>query len=137
MRIFKFKPKKSGLGKVLGDLEAEVMEAVWGKGRCTVREIYEELRLRRKIAYTTVMTIMSRLAEKNLLLREKVGVAFFYSPALSREQFNREVSSAIIAGLLDGFGRDVFAQLVDEADKSDPGALAELERLIAERRNKE
>lgn len=137
MRFFEFKPGKSGLGKVLGELEAEVMEVVWETGLCSVREVYEKLLLRRKIAYTTVMTIMSRLVEKKLLLREKEGAAFLYRPSLSREQFNREVSSAVIAGLLDGFGRDVFAQLVDQADKADPGALAELERLIAERQKKE
>ena len=129
-----FKPEQKGLSKVLGTLEAEVMEAIWEKEECSVREIYEHLRSKRKIAYTTVMTIMTRLAEKELLLKEKQGPAFIYRPALTREQFNQKVTSKVITGLLDGFGKGVLAQLIEETGKASPEALEELEKLIAQRR---
>lgn len=88
-----FKPGKKGMCKVLGELEAEVMEEIWLRNPCSVRDIYEALRLKKNIAYTTVMTIMSRLADKGLLLKEKEGAAFIYRPALSKDEFTRKVAS--------------------------------------------
>lgn len=129
-----FKPGKKGLSKVLGELEAEIMEAIWPRGACSVREIYEDLRLKKSIAYTTVMTIMTRLAEKGLLLKEKEGAAFIYHPAFSKEDFNRKVASEVISGLLDDFGREAVSQLVEAAGRANPETLDELERIIAERR---
>lgn len=133
---FDFKPGKKGLGKVLGELEAKVMEEVWSRGTCNVRDVYEALRLKKQIAYTTVMTIMTRLTEKHLLVKEKEGQAFLYRPSVSKEEFSRGVASEVISGLLDGFGKGVISQLVAEVDKADPDVLAELERAIAEHRKK-
>ena len=132
--LIDFKPKKKGLGKVLGDLEAEGMDVVWVSSPCSVRGIYESLRLKRKIAYTTVMTIMSRLAKKGLLVKEKEGPAFQYRPAVSREEFRTIVASEVISGLLDGFGKEAFSRLIEETGKADPEVIAELERLIEERK---
>lgn len=62
---------RPGIRKVLGDLEAEVMEWIWARFNqqqgTTVRDVFEVLYKRRHLAYTTIMTTMSRLAKKNLL----------------------------------------------------------------------
>ncbi|MGH2588960.1 MAG: BlaI/MecI/CopY family transcriptional regulator, partial [Dehalococcoidia bacterium] len=64
-----FRPDRPGIRSVLGDLEAEIMEFIWarpaGEGT-TVRDVFEVLYERRRIAYTTVMNTMARLAKKNL-----------------------------------------------------------------------
>ncbi|MGH2360405.1 MAG: BlaI/MecI/CopY family transcriptional regulator, partial [bacterium] len=75
--IGSFKPDRSGIRKVLGDLEADIMELIWsaassGSGT-TVRAVFETLSRRRRIAYTTVMTTMARLARKRLLRVKKQG----------------------------------------------------------------
>ncbi len=140
MAVFRwldFRPGRKGLGKVLGDLEAEIMEEVWAKGTCTVRDVYEGLRLKKRIAYTTVMTVMSRLADKGLLAKARDGPAFVYRPAVSRDEFRKGVAAEVVAGLLDGFGKEAALQLVSGVERADPQLLAELERLIAERRKKE
>lgn len=132
-----FKPHKSGLSKVLGDLEAEIMETIWQKGRAvTVREIYEELRNRRNIAYTTVMTIMSRLAEKELLSKTQESNYYLYSPVYSREEFTDRVVSLVLDGLLAEFSQPVLSHLVDKIQDEDEEKLAQLEQLIKERRAK-
>lgn len=90
-----FRFNQTGLRKFLGDLECEIMELVWKKANptVTVRDIYENLRQQRQIAYTTVMTTMVRLAEKGLLrIVDKAGLANCYAPEQSREQF---VKSAV------------------------------------------
>jgi len=53
--------------RTLTEQELEIMKIVWGLGRGTVRDVYEALRERRKIAYTTVMTMMNILEEKGYL----------------------------------------------------------------------
>lgn len=135
-RLIDFKPGRKGLGKVLGDLEAEIMEEIWAKGACTVRDVYEGLRLKKRIAYTTVMTVMSRLADKGLLVKDRDGAAFVYRPSVSRDEFRQGVVAKVITGLLDGFGKEVVFQLVSEAERADPRILAELERVIAEHKQR-
>ncbi len=58
------------VGRVLGDLEAEVMEIIWHRGSASIREVSEEVGRRRPRTFNTIMTIMNRLTEKGLLRRE-------------------------------------------------------------------
>ncbi|WP_432535498.1 BlaI/MecI/CopY family transcriptional regulator [Kineococcus arenarius] len=82
----------------LGELERDVMDRLWSAGTpLTVREVHEQLAAHRKIAYTTVMTVLDRLAKKGVVRQQREGRAFRYSPAASREQ--------MVAGLmLDALG---------------------------------
>ncbi len=96
----------------MGDLEVEIMELVWKKANptVTVREIYELLRLKREIAYTTVMTTMVRLAEKGILrIVDKVGLANLYTPAQTREEFIQ----VVVGKILDIF----FEQFPEECEE--------------------
>ncbi|MEO3743887.1 BlaI/MecI/CopY family transcriptional regulator [Plantactinospora sp. B5E13] len=71
----------------LGDLERAVMDVLWDRstdGGVTVREVAEALR-DRELAYTTVMTVLDRLAGKGMVEREREGRAWRYRPAASRE----------------------------------------------------
>ena len=75
----------------LGDLERAVMEQVWlaaeeDRAPVSVREVHELLGSSRSLAYTTVMTVMGRLAEAGLLTQERSGRAYRYSAAGSREE---------------------------------------------------
>src|SRR5260370_35877315 len=81
-----FRPDRPGIRKVLGDLEAEIMELIWarppGQGT-TVREGFEVLYERRRAAYTTAMNTMTRLAKKRLLRVERRDHAYIYYPNLT------------------------------------------------------
>src|SRR5664280_149383 len=67
----------------LGWLEAEVMRIVWDKGDVKVRDVYEELRLRRRIAYTTVMSVLRNLHVKGLLDQDKEPSGYIYRAIVS------------------------------------------------------
>jgi predicted transcriptional regulator len=70
----------------LGDLEREVMTQLWASAEpLSVRQVHERLR-ERDLAYTTVMTVLDRLAKKKVVTRERDGRAWLYSPAQTREQ---------------------------------------------------
>jgi len=72
-----------------GDLEAEIMHRVWDHdGPVTVRELFDELRTQRPIAYTTVMSTMDNLHRKGWLAREKDGKAYRYTAVASREEYS-------------------------------------------------
>jgi predicted transcriptional regulator len=74
--------------KRFGDLESVVMERIWRLGRpVVVREIFEELKAERTIAYTTVMTVMDKLHHKGWLRREPRGRAYAYEAVASREAY--------------------------------------------------
>lgn len=70
----------------LGPLEAEVMRLVWDAGEVQVDEVHRTIQAARPIAYTTVMTVMSRLAARGFLQRHRSGRAYVYRPAVPREQ---------------------------------------------------
>lgn len=103
-----FRPDRPGIRKVLGDLEAEIMELVWSRppGQGTmVRDVFEILYERRekRIAYTTVMNTMSRLAKKHLLRVEKKDQAYVYSPNLTQDEFVSRFVGRILEDLLVNF----------------------------------
>ena len=82
----------------IGKLEAEIMSVIWDhNGSITVREVYEILLKKRKIAYTTVMTVMNNLSDKKLLNQDKTTTAYVYTPAIS----NIEVAISIIESVVD------------------------------------
>lgn len=134
--ISDFKPHKLGYRKVLGDLEADIMKVVWKLQRVTVREVYEQLRLEKSLAYTTVMTIMGRLAEKGLLAKEPQGNAFVYTPTISEADFAKQVVSEVIDGLLEEFAEPAISHMVDKLGLEDKNKLDRLEQIIKERRLK-
>ena len=116
----------------LGELETEVMTHVWQLGRaCSVAELHQ--RLDKKLAYTTVMTVMSNLHKKGLLLRQKEGKAYLYSPKRSRAEVQASSLQKLIRGL---FGNDepaflaCFLGMSSKLANKDIQALKqELERL--------
>lgn len=82
----------------LGDLEAVVMDRLWTRGRpATVREVLDDLARDRKLAYTTVMTVMDNLHSKGLLTREADGRAYRYTPARTRSDYTAELIAAVLA----------------------------------------
>ncbi len=128
--ISEFRPSKRGVGKVLGSLEADIMEIIWRKGRVSVRDVYETLRLEREIAYTTVMTIMGRLVEKKILAKEREGTFFIYTPTASREEFTTSIVREVVDGLLEEFAEPALAYFIKHSKRKDTEQLDELEKEI-------
>jgi predicted transcriptional regulator len=135
MAIHRFNLDGIGLSRVLGDLEARIMETVWQGGALTVREICAALGS--DSHYKTVMTVTNRLVEKGLLVRSRAGDrAYVYRPALSRAAFLDQVMTSVATGLVGDFGQQALAHLVEAADQIDPAYLDELERLVRTRKER-
>ena len=79
---------------LLGRLEFDLMQILWSRGECNVRDVVQ--RLDRPLAYTTVMTTLDRLYKKGLLQRHKVGKAFHYAPALSEQEYKEQLANHLL-----------------------------------------
>ncbi len=127
-----FRPDRPGIRKVLGDLEAEIMEFIWarpaGQGT-TVREVFEILYERRRIAYTTVMNTMTRLAKKNLLHVKKKDLAYVYYPNLTQQEFVSRFVGRILEDLFVNFSGPTLDSLNAMPDQE---AAAHVRALLDE-----
>lgn len=118
----------------LGTLESAVMAVVWRHAPVTAREVCEQLTGPKERAYTTIMTTMDRLHRKGLLLREKDGLAWRYTPALGQQEFERALADSLVAGILQTHGEAALSAFVDAAAQVDESLLERLSQLIASRR---
>lgn len=111
------------------------MEEVWRRdGEVTVRDVLEALnkRSRKQRAYTTLMTIMSRLHTKALLLRELRGKTHFYRPALTRAQYADARAQAEVESLVADYGDVALVHFARQVDALGPKAARRLRRLAGE-----
>ena len=97
---FRLTPDSQGLEKLLGPLEVRVMRIIWQHKRITVKQVHGQLARQYALAYTTVMTTMSRLAEKGILSRQREGLAYVYAPAISEDQFIAHMVEQVMASLM-------------------------------------
>jgi predicted transcriptional regulator len=136
MKGIRFRPEQAGLRAALFDLEADIMDVVWSKGwqDFSVADVQRELEREREIAYTTVMTTVTRLHDKGLLERERDGKRYVYRPVMSRDKFTETMARELL-GSLSGLGHEqALALLVDQVADSDAKELRRLEALIAKRK---
>lgn len=85
--------------RLLPELELEVMKVLWRRDAATVADVQEALKAERPLAYTTVMTVLDRLARKGAADRDKQGRGYLYRPAVSEQ----EVCELAFERLLDDF----------------------------------
>ena len=107
------------------------MEVLWSQGESNVREVGQKID--RPLAYTTIMTTLDRLYKKGLLDRRKEDRAFFYSPRLSRHEYEHKRAGHLVAGFLTGSQPSselLISCLIEAVGESNEELLDELEKKI-------
>jgi predicted transcriptional regulator len=92
-------------------LELECLKMLWDLAEANVRQVREALRPRRELAYTTVLTILDRLAHRGAVARRKSGRSFLYAPLLTREALRRLAVDDLIESLFAGSPAELIAYL--------------------------
>src|SRR5579863_7722329 len=115
-------PRRSLLD--LAPLELDCMNTLWPIGEGTVREIRDRLAERRPRAYTTIMTIMDRLARKGVVDRRKVGRAYFYRANLSAEEARAQALRQVVENFFGGSIEALLAQLGSSLPPAPPESAA-------------
>jgi len=119
-----------GPEQFLGELEAAVMQNIWPQDEVTVRQVWDALQPTRDLAYTTVMTVMSRLVQKGVLTARKQGKTYYYQATSTPEEFVAQQAQRAVQDLLTQFGDVAIAQFLQALDDVDPERLAALRKLI-------
>jgi predicted transcriptional regulator len=120
--------KRPEAQRVLGPLEADAMEVLWTSATpMSVRDVLAKLNERgsEPLAYTTVMTVLTRLADKGILARVRDGRGYVYEPAVT------DAAQIAVRGVVRDFGDAALAHFVDEA-RADPDMLKRLRRLLSD-----
>ena len=119
----------------LGDLEARILEVLWSSScALSVRDVLARVRRKPALAYTTVLTVLDRLHDKGLVVREKQGKAFHYAASMSREAWFGQRAAQALADASPGGNEAVLMAFLDSTERADPKLLEKLSQLIAARR---
>ena len=111
------------------------MKVVWERESATVRDVYEELLRHRKIAYTTVMTMMGILERKGHLKKSSNERAYVYRPAQPKGKVVGNMVQDFVKRVFDGSAQPLLVHLVENKE-IDEEQLKEIESLLKERRRK-
>ena len=111
--------------------ELEIMKVVWKAGKTTVRDVYETLRERRKVAYTTVLTMMKILETKGYLTKDSDERAHVYRPARAEQTVVRSMVREFVDRVFNGSAQPLLLHLVRDRRLS-RDEINELARLIKE-----
>lgn len=103
--------RKPGQREIPPPLELECLKALWEMGEANVKDVRIALTRNRKLAYTTVMTLLERLARKGGVTRRKVGRAFVYAPLFSRDRLRELALQELINSFFDGSEQDLVGYL--------------------------
>ncbi|MBE0429675.1 MAG: BlaI/MecI/CopY family transcriptional regulator [Thermoleophilia bacterium] len=115
----------------LTSVEAEIMRVVWdAAGPVTVRDVYEELRRRKKIAYTTTMTLMTKLAKKGFLNQDKSGTAYVYAANVTDAEVAGSMLDSIAEKVLGGATAPMISHILGSKKELTPGQVSELKKLL-------
>ena len=115
--------------KQLSNLEQEVMDIIWLCKECTIRDVLTEISKKRKIAYTTVSTIIQRLEDKGFIAKNQKGIAYFYNPKISKESYSKRVAKSFLKNFVNSFGDTAissFAESIDTLPKKKKDYFLEL-----------
>jgi BlaI family penicillinase repressor len=108
--------------------ELEIMKVVWERETATVRDVYEALLEHRKVAYTTVMTMMKILEQKKYLKRTQADRAYVYRPAQPKRQVIGAMVREFVNRVFNGSAEPLLVHLVEEHNLS-PEDLDEIAQL--------
>lgn len=113
----------------LTEQELEIMKVVWQRQTTTVRDVYEELLRRKKVAYTTVMTMMNILEQKGHLVKAQQERAYVYSPAQPKQKVVGGMVKEFVDRVFNGSAKPLLMHLVEDQRLSEEDRL-EIARLL-------
>ena len=115
----------------IGDVEMEILQIVWSRGEATVQDVLDEILRKRRVAYTSVMTMMRNLSDKGLLKHRSEGRSYVYSAAVNPRTIKRRVLRDTVEKVFGGSPVELIQNLV-ETEKLTEEEVRELKRIIRE-----
>jgi BlaI family transcriptional regulator, penicillinase repressor len=117
----------------LGELQRTVIEVVWELGEASVHQVRKQLALKKKLAYTTVLTTMQKLEKAGWLRHRNEGKTYIYIPTRTREEAGARSVRKFMERMFDGNALLMFQHLMRQNRLSEQ-ELQELRKMIDEKR---
>lgn len=129
-------PRRPSAERMLGTLEYPIMQILWQHFPLRVADVLERLNATRPrhgaLAYTTVMTVLSRLHDKDIVDREKRGRSYEYRPRCTEDELVRRLGRDEIDRLVEQYGHVALAQFAATLQDVDPRLLARVVRMASD-----
>lgn len=119
----------------LGDLQLKIMQVLWSRSEATVSDVHRALSKETDFAYTTVATMLRKMEERGLVKHRLEGRSFIYKAGVAADEVTRSMADHLVDRLFEGSLADTVNHLLSTREVSRE-ELAQLERLIAERKRK-
>ncbi len=120
----------------LGDLQYAIMRILWTQGECTVAQVHKALEEDRGLAPTTIATMLQKMEKKGVVSYRREGRRFIYRPTVSEPEIRTSMVQELTRRLFDGDATALVSHLLAEHE-IETGELEQLQRLIAQRQEKE
>jgi len=114
--------------------ELEILQVIWKKGQCTVRDVHEELAKQKDVGYTTTLKLMQIMHEKGLVKRDDSFKTHIYQAAVSKEKTQKHLLGKMINSLFGGSPTELVLQALGN-HKASPEELEEIQRLLNNLKN--
>ena len=113
----------------LPQAEYDVMDVLWRRGEATVKEVHADLNVRRKLAYTTVGTLLGRLREKGYVEARERSFAYIFRPLVAREQAQKRKLDDLVKRVFGGSLAPLAAYLAENSTLT-PEQIAAIEEIV-------
>jgi predicted transcriptional regulator len=127
--------KKKGLGPLSEELERPLMDILWTKGSMKGRDLYEEIRRKKDIAYTTALTVLDRLSKKGLIKKDRKSGTILFTPVVSRNAYESAVTESLVQKAFEMSPDLAVSAFADIFSRMPKEGLDRLEKLIDEKKN--
>jgi predicted transcriptional regulator len=121
--------------RIQGELQEQIMAVLWRIGSGNVEQVRKALPARYRGAYTTIQTVLNRLAERGLLARDRSGSVIVYAPLLTEAEYVSQELRRTLDAASAAARQTALAQLVGELGEGDASELRRLEREAQRKRN--
>jgi predicted transcriptional regulator len=130
LTVNNFRVDQEGLNRFFGPLESKIMDILWNRNDSSIKEVQLILEKEKPINFNTVMTVMNRLVEKNILTKRLEGRTSLFKPLTTKEDFINNQSKKLTENLLDEFGGLVVNHMLDSLKEVDDNLLQKLEQKL-------
>jgi predicted transcriptional regulator len=117
-----------------GELEGPLMGILWRRGPLTGRELYQDIRREKDIAYTTALTVLDRLSKKGFIRKDKTSGTILFVAGISEEDYRTGVVGGLVRTAFEMSPGLAVSHFADAVSELSPGALDALARLIEEKK---
>ena len=109
--------------------ELEILQVMWKKGECSVRDVHEELSKNKDSGYTTTLKLMQIMHEKGLVKRDDSAKTHIYQASVSKERTQKHLLGKMINTLFGGSSTELVIQALGN-HKASPAELEEIQQLL-------